>query len=186
MTITRQLKMGMIGIGVGGTEILPAMETAPEIDLYAGADMNPVTRERFKERYPNAKVYDSIETLCADPEVEAVWVSTPNRFHGPHSIYALEHGKHVVVEKPMALNMQEAENMVRAAEQNGRMLLAGHTRAYTYPIRAMRKVIQGGAIGDLRALHLWAYTDWMLRPRSKEETDPSQGGGLVYRQVPHQ
>ncbi len=186
MAITRQLKMGMIGIGVGGTEILPAMETAPEIDLYAGADMNPLTRERFKERYPNAKVYDSIETLCADPDVEAVWVSTPNRFHGPHSIYALEHGKHVVVEKPMALNMQEAENMVRAAEQNGRMLLAGHTRAYTYPIRAMRKVIQGGAIGGLRALHLWAYTDWMLRPRSKEETDPSQGGGLVYRQVPHQ
>ena len=83
---TRLLKMGMIGIGVGGTEILPAMETMPEIDLYAGADLNPLTRERFKERYPEAEVYDGIESLCADPDVEAIWVSTPNRFHAPHTI----------------------------------------------------------------------------------------------------
>ena len=51
---TRMLKMGMIGIGVGGTEILPAMESMPEIDLYAGADINPLTRERFKQRYAEA------------------------------------------------------------------------------------------------------------------------------------
>src|SRR5438128_10650618 len=99
-TQTRLLKMSMIGVGVGGTEILPAMETMPEIDLYAGADINPLTRQRFKERYPEAEVYDSIESLCADPDVEAVWVSTPNRFHAPYTIYALEHGKHVVVRSP--------------------------------------------------------------------------------------
>jgi phthalate 4,5-cis-dihydrodiol dehydrogenase len=183
---TKLLKMGMIGVGVGGTEILPAMESMPEIDLYAGADANPMTRERFKARYPEAQVYDGIEALCADPEVEGVWVSTPNRFHAPHTIYALEHGKHVVVEKPMALSIEEAEAMVETAEKTGRMLLAGHTRAYTYPIRAMRAVIRSGAIGKLEALHLWAYTDWMLRPRSAEELDPNQGGGMVYRQVPHQ
>src|SRR4030095_1382657 len=116
-TTTKLLKMGMIGVGVGGTEILPAMETMPEIDLYAGADINPTTRERFKQRYPEAEVYDRIESLCADPDVEGVWVSTPNRFHAPHTIYALEHGKHVVDEKPMALNMREAEQLDEAAER---------------------------------------------------------------------
>src|SRR5947208_3021470 len=104
---TKTLRMAMLGIGVGGAEILPAIDSAPGIELYAGADINPVTRERFHEKYPEAMVYDSIETLCADPDVDAVWISTPNRFHAPNTIYALEHGKHVVVEKPMALDLKE-------------------------------------------------------------------------------
>src|SRR4030095_1516810 len=133
-TTTKLLKMGMIGVGVGGTEILPAMETMPEIDLYAGADINPTTRERFKQRYPEAEVYDSIEALCADPDVDAVWVSTPNRFHAPHTIYALEHGKHVVVEKPMALSIEEAAAMCEAAAKYNRVLVAGHTESYSFPI----------------------------------------------------
>ncbi len=182
----RKLRMAMIGIGVGGAEILPAMEAMPEIDLFGGCDINPVTRERFKARYPNARTYDGIEALCNDPDVEAVWISSPNRFHAPHAIAAMNAGKHVVVEKPMALNLQEAEAMVEAAEKNKRYLLAGHTRAYTYPIRAMRKIINSGALGPLRALHLLAYSDWMLRPRSDQELDPEQGGGLPYRQTPHQ
>ena len=186
MTATKTLKMAMLGIGVGGAEILPAMEATPEIDLFAGADIVPTTRERFKARYPNTRVFDSIESLCADPDVEAVWVSTPNRFHAPHTIYALEHGKHVVVEKPMALSMQEAEAMCDAAHKSGRMLMAGHTQAYTLPIRSMHRIIASGKLGRLRALHVWSYSDWMLRPRSADELDFSQGGGVPFRQTPHQ
>jgi len=185
-TSTKTLKMAMVGIGVGGAEILPAMESTPGIELFAGADINPTTRERFKARYPNARVYDSIESLCADPDVDAVWVSTPNRFHGPHAIYAANHGKHVVSEKPLALSLKEAEQMVEAARKNNVKLMAGHTMAYSLPIRSMRRIITSGKLGQLRALHVWAYTDWMLRPRSGEELDPEQGGGVPYRQHPHQ
>jgi len=182
----RPLKMGMIGIGVGGAEMLLLMEVAPEIDLMCGADINPITRRRFQARYENARVYDSAEALCKNPEVEAVWISSPNRFHAEHTILALNHGKHVVVEKPMALSIQQAEQMIRAAEKNGVKLMAGHTRAYTHPIRAMRKIILSGKIGKLCAINVIAYTDWMLRPRSAEEQDPLQGGGIPYRQGPHQ
>jgi phthalate 4,5-cis-dihydrodiol dehydrogenase len=182
----RRLRMAMVGIGVGGAEILPAMEATESIDLMAGADINPVTRERFKERYPNTHVYDSIEALCADPEVEGVWISSPNRFHAEHAIIAANHGKHVVVEKPMALSMAQAEEMVKAADKNGIKLLAGHTMSYSLPIRAMRKIITSGRLGKLRALHVMAYSDWMLRPRSADELDPAQGGGVPYRQTPHQ
>jgi phthalate 4,5-cis-dihydrodiol dehydrogenase len=182
----KRLKMGMIGIGVGGAEMLPAMEAMPEIDLMGGADINPVTRQRFKERYPNTRVFESAEALCADPEVEAVWISSPNRFHAEHTVLAANHGKHVVVEKPMALSMQQAEEMVRAAEKNGVKLLAGHTRSYTIPIRAMRRIITSGRLGKLCAIHVLAYSDWMLRPRSADELDPAQGGGVPYRQGPHQ
>jgi len=183
---TRRLKMAMVGIGVGGAEILPAMEATDSIDLMAGADINPVTRERFKERYPNTRVYDSIEALCKDPDVEGVWISSPNRFHAEHAIIAANHGKHVVVEKPMALSLAQAEEMVKAADKNGTKLLAGHTMSYSLPIRAMRKIIVSGKLGKLRALHLMAYSDWMLRPRSADELDFAQGGGVPWRQTPHQ
>jgi predicted dehydrogenase len=185
-TKTRTLNIGMIGIGVGGAEILPAMEAMETINLMAGADVVPETLTRFKSRYPGARTYDSAEALCRDPDVEAVWISSPNRFHTEHTILAANHGKHVVVEKPMAISLADAERMVEAADKNNVKLLAGHTRAFTLPIRAMRRVIQSGQYGKLRALNIWAYSDWMLRPRTADELDLAQGGGIPYRQGPHQ
>ena len=185
-TATKTLKIGMIGIGVGGAEILPAMEAMDSIELVAGADIVQQTLERFKERYPWTRTYQSAKELCEDPNVEAVWVSSPNRFHAEHTILAAEHGKHIVVEKPMAISLAEAERMVEAADKHGVKLLAGHTRAFIMPIRAMRKVITSGKYGQLRALNIWAYSDWMLRPRTADELDVNQGGGIPYRQGPHQ
>lgn len=185
-TQKKALKIGMIGIGVGGAEILPAMEAMDGIELVAGADVVAATLERFQERYPGTRTYLSAEELCKDPNVEAVWVSSPNRFHAEHSILAANHGKHVVVEKPMAISLAEAERMVEAADKNGVKLMAGHTRAFTLPVRAMRKVIESGKYGKMRALNIWAYSDWMLRPRTADELDVNQGGGIPYRQGPHQ
>lgn len=158
----------------------------PELDLYAGADIVPETRQRFQERYPTTKVYDSVEKLCSDPEVEAIWVASPNRFHAEHAIVAAQHGKHVVVEKPMALSLDQAESMLEAADRNGIKLLAGHTQSFSPQIRSMRKIITSGQLGKLRAIHIMAYSDWMLRPRTADELDVNQGGGVPYRQVPHQ
>jgi phthalate 4,5-cis-dihydrodiol dehydrogenase len=180
------MNIGIIGIGVGAAEILPAMEAMETINLAAGADIVPATRERFKERYQNAKVYDSAEKLVADPDIEAVWISSPNRFHAEHTILAANHGKHVVVEKPMAISLEQAEKMIEAADKNGVKLLAGHTRSYTVPNRAISKIVRSGKLGNLCAIHLWAYSDWMLRPRTADELDPNQGGGVPYRQGPHQ
>jgi phthalate 4,5-cis-dihydrodiol dehydrogenase len=157
----------------------------PEMQLVAAADLNPRVLSTFQHRY-GAKTYNSIEKLCADPNVEAVWVSTPNKFHAPHTIMAAEHGKHVVVEKPMAISLAEAEKMIQIAEKNKVKLLCGHTQSYGPHIRTMRKIIRSGELGKLCALHVWAYTDWMLRPRTAEELDINQGGGIPYRQGPHQ
>jgi phthalate 4,5-cis-dihydrodiol dehydrogenase len=181
----RKLKLGIVGIGVGASEILPQMEQIPEFELTAAADVNPRVLETFHQRY-GAKTYGSIEKLCADPDVEAVWVSTPNKFHAAHTIYAADHGKHVVVEKPMAISLAEAEKMIEASIKNKIKLLCGHTQSFGPHIRTMRKIIRSGELGKLCALHVWAYTDWMLRPRTAEELDINQGGGVPYRQGPHQ
>ena len=181
----RKLKLGIVGIGVGASEILPAMESTPQIELVAGADVNRRVLETFQARY-GARVYGSIEQLCEDPDVEAVWISTPNKFHAPHTIIAAQRGKHVVMEKPMAISLQEAKTMISAAEQSQIKLICGHTQSFGPHIRTMRRIIRSGELGKLCAMHVWAYTDWMLRPRTAEELDLAQGGGVPYRQGPHQ
>ena len=117
----RRLKIGVVGIGVGASEILPAMESMPQLELVAGADINKRVLETFQARY-RARIYDSIEKLCEDPDVEAVWISTPNKFHAHHTVIAAERGKHVVVEKPMAVSLKEAEAMIEATENAVRKL----------------------------------------------------------------
>jgi phthalate 4,5-cis-dihydrodiol dehydrogenase len=182
----KPLKMGIIGVGVGATQIMPNMEAMDEIELMAGADLNPRVREAFQARYPDAKVYATAEELCADPDVEAVWVATPNNWHCPHVVMVANAGKHVVSEKPMALNMKEAEAMVDAAAKNNVKLLCGHTLGFSPPVMQMRRIIRSGELGPLKALNNWAFTDWMLQARQPEELDESVGGGVLYRQGPHQ
>ena len=182
----RALRIGMIGIGVGGAEILPAMDSMDSIELVAGADLVPATLATFRARYPEARTYPSARELCEDADVDAVWIATPNRFHAEHAILAAEHGKHIVVEKPMATTLADAARMVEAAERHGVKMLAGHTRAFTTPIRALRRLIESGRYGGLRALNIWSYSDWMLRPRTPDELDVAQGGGIPFRQGPHQ
>jgi phthalate 4,5-cis-dihydrodiol dehydrogenase len=183
---TRTIKIGMVGIGVGGAASLLAIDAMPEIKLVAGADTSPFLRERFQLRYPQARVYGSIEELCQDPAVEAVLVSSPNGLHASHAIIAAEHGKHVMVYRPMALSLREAEQLVKAVEKNRVKLVVGHTRSYTMPIRAMRKIINSGVLGRLCAIHMWAYTDWMLTSRSAYDKDPEQGGGILLKRAPDQ
>jgi phthalate 4,5-cis-dihydrodiol dehydrogenase len=185
MADVRTLKVAIAGLGVGSTQIIPALEKMPGMKLVAAADFRKDALETFRRKY-GGRGYDSVEKLCEDPEVEAVWVSTPNEFHCEHVITAAERGKHVVVEKPMALSIAECEKMVAAVEKNKVKLLCGHTQSFNPAIRAMRRVIESGELGALRALHTWMYTDWMLRPRMPAELDVKLGGGVVYRQGPHQ
>jgi phthalate 4,5-cis-dihydrodiol dehydrogenase len=182
----RALTMGMIGLGQGAAGTLPAMAAMPEIDLVAGADLNPAMRRGFSEHYPDARAYATVDDLCRDPHVEAVWIATPNRFHTEHAIAAMQAGKHVIVEKPMAISLEDADRMVDVAQATGMTLLAGHTRSLSIWNRAMRRLALSGTIGALRAIHITAYTDWMIRPRTPDELDPAQGGGIVFRQGPHQ
>jgi phthalate 4,5-cis-dihydrodiol dehydrogenase len=180
------LKMGVIGLGQGAACVLPTMAALPEIELVAGADVNPHMRDGFTERFPGRRTYDTVAALCADPEIEAVWIATPNRFHCEHSVLAMQHGKHVAVEKPMAVTLDAADRMIDTAERNGVKLLAAHTSAYGLPVRMMRKLAQSSDFGPVRAILNWSYTDWMLRPRSADELSLEGGQGIVHRQGPHQ
>jgi phthalate 4,5-cis-dihydrodiol dehydrogenase len=184
---TRRLNVGVIGVGVGGLEIIRAMVQQPEtLNLMAGCDVVPVTLERFKERFPEARTYTDVNKLCEDKDLDAVYIASPNRFHAEHAIAAARHGKHVMVEKPMAISLKETEQMVEECEKAGVQIVCAHTASYGIHYRTMRKIIQSGELGKLRAINILSYTDWILRPRSADELDFNQGGGVPYRQGPHQ
>jgi phthalate 4,5-cis-dihydrodiol dehydrogenase len=136
----RPLRIGVVGLGVGASAVFPTMEVMPEIELVAGADISPEVRTAFQARYPNTRVYATIRDLRADPNVEAVWVATPNRFHCAHAIEAMQNGKHVAVEKPMAVTLEEADLMVEAAERYEVKLLPAHTSSYQVAIRGREPV----------------------------------------------
>src|SRR5476651_2062241 len=98
----------MAGIGQGAASTLPAIDAMPEYALVAGADMNPAMRAGFVAAYPGTTAYESVAAMCAAGDVDAVWVATPNRFHCEHALEAMRNGKHVIVEKPMAIDLAEA------------------------------------------------------------------------------
>jgi phthalate 4,5-cis-dihydrodiol dehydrogenase len=180
----KPFKLGMAGLGIGGGMILKAAERMPEVDIFAAADVRQSARDAFQARY-EGRAYDSVQALCEDPDVEVVWVATPNHLHAEHVVMAANHGKHVVSEKPMALNVEQCEQMVEAADRNGVLLSCGHTFSLSPGIQTMRRVIKSGELGRLISLSVWLYTDWMLKPRMPEEIDVALGGGVVYRHGPH-
>jgi phthalate 4,5-cis-dihydrodiol dehydrogenase len=180
----RTLKVGIAGLGVGSAMVIPTVERLPIAELAAAADTRPEALEQFGQRY-GGRTYDSVEQLCADPDVDVVWVATPNQFHREHVILAASHGKHVVCEKPMALSVAEAERMVEAADKNGVHLLCGHTYSLNPSIQAMHRIVRSGELGRLISVAHWMYSDWLLKPRLPQELDVTRGGGVVYRHLPH-
>jgi phthalate 4,5-cis-dihydrodiol dehydrogenase len=156
------------------------------VQLAAGADVNPRMRKAFRERYPDRPVYESTEAICKDPNLDALWVSTPNKFHAEGAIEAMRNGKHVAVEKPMAVTIEDADRMVDASEKYGVALIAAHTSSYGIPIRVMRRLALGDELQGFRHVLLWSFMDWMLRARTPEELSLEAGAGIVHRQGPHQ
>jgi phthalate 4,5-cis-dihydrodiol dehydrogenase len=182
----RRLGVGVVGLGVGAAHILRHLQAAPYTELCAGADIDPQARERFRAVFPEAKVYATLDQLAADPDVEAVWVATPSRLHAQHTIALANSGKHVAVQKPMALSLDEAAAMIDAADRNNVILLAGNSQSFATPVRMMRQLVRSGQLGSLCAINVFSYHDWLLKARKPEDLDVAEGGGVVYRAAPHQ
>jgi phthalate 4,5-cis-dihydrodiol dehydrogenase len=182
---TPVLRVGIAGVGVGGSGLMRAFAGRPHLQLAAVADTREGAVTRFREEY-GAEAYTSVAEMCESPNVDAVWVCTPNHFHAEHAITAAEHGKHVIVSKPIAITLDEAEAMNEAAESNGVRLLCGHTRSMAATIRTMAAMAQSGDYGKLGMVHSWKYADWLYRPRMAYELDETKGGGVVFRQGAHQ
>jgi phthalate 4,5-cis-dihydrodiol dehydrogenase len=186
--MTRQpvVRLGIAGLGQAAASMIPDIAAHSGVRLVAAADVRPEAREQFAQEF-DGEVYESVEDLCASPTVDAVYVATPHQFHAPHTLAAVSQGKHVLLEKPMALNLQDCDAMIGAAEANGVHLLVGRgSHGFDAPVLAMRDIIRGGELGPLRMVNTWHFGDFMYRPRTPAELDTSLGGGVIFNQGPHQ
>src|SRR5512141_34528 len=109
-----QLRLGVAGLGRGFMVMLPTFRHDPRVRLVAAADPRRGSREQFVRDF-GGRTYADFRALCDDPDVDAIYIATPHQFHAEHVVAAAARGKHVLVEKPMAVTLSECATMIEAA-----------------------------------------------------------------------
>jgi phthalate 4,5-cis-dihydrodiol dehydrogenase len=182
--MTPPLRFGIVGLGRAAAATVPAIVRHPHTEVVAAADTNSAVLERFGQQFPS-RGYARIEELCEDPAVEAVYIATPTHLHTDHVLVAVGAGKHVIVEKPLAITLDDADRMIEATAKAGVQLIVGQSQSYEPPVRMMREIVKSGRLGRLRMISGWYFNDWLYRPRLPGELDTRMGGGVVFRQGAH-
>lgn len=181
----RKLRLGVVGMGRGFMAMIATLALHPRLRVTAGTDPRPEARERYVRDF-KARAYTSFEALCADDDVEVVYVASPHQFHREQVIHAARCGKHILVEKPMALSLDDCRAMTDAVQAAGVTLVVGHSHGFDAPVVHTRRLVASGAYGSLRMITALNFTDFLYRPRRMEELDTTQGGGVVFSQASHQ
>lgn len=146
-----KVKAGIIGCGgIANGKHLPAIRDLGEAELLAFCDLIPERAQKAAREYgvPGAKVFTDYKELLREP-LDVVYVCTPNRSHCPITVDALHAGKHVMCEKPMALNYKEAMSMVKASEETGKLLTIGYQNRYRPDSQYLKAECQAGALGEV-------------------------------------
>jgi UDP-N-acetylglucosamine 3-dehydrogenase len=144
-----KLRVGVIGCGsIAQHRHLPEYKSNKNVEIVAVCDINEERAQAVAEKY-GVKAYTNYEELLASGSVDAVSVCTPNYLHAPISIAALNAGLHVLCEKPMATSKQEAQEMIAAANENGKKLMIGHNQRFVPSHQKARKLIESGEIGKI-------------------------------------
>jgi phthalate 4,5-cis-dihydrodiol dehydrogenase len=182
---TEPIRLGVLGLGRAFTLMLSTLTRDPRVKLVAAFDPRSTATAAFARDF-GGTAHASAEALCADPAVEWVYVATPHQLHVAHVELAAASAKHVLVEKPMALRLDDCTRMLEACERAATQLIVGHSHSFNTPVLLARNLIASGRFGAVRMVHAMNFTDFLYRPRRPEELDTTQGGGVVFSQAAHQ
>ena len=141
--------VALLGAGYWGSNLCRVLAQSKRFNLKWVTDLNPATLERARRVAPMAQVTTDPSIVLSDPAVSAVVVATPVASHATTALQALDAGKHVFVEKPLAASAAEAQQMCQRAEQLDRRLMVGHTFRYNRAVREVKAIIDSGTLGDI-------------------------------------
>ncbi|HEY3302877.1 MAG TPA: Gfo/Idh/MocA family oxidoreductase [Candidatus Binatia bacterium] len=144
-----RLKIGVIGYGYWGPNLVRNFAEVDGVEIKWCADKMAERRALVKKRYPFVNTAESADAILGDPEVGAVVIATPVTSHYLLVKRALERGKHVLVEKPMTQTVQEAEELLELADKKGLVLMVDHTFIFTGAVRKMKEILEDGKLGEL-------------------------------------
>jgi len=146
----KNITLGVVGCGYWGPNLVRNFKQLPDCRLKAVCDASSQRLAHMRRLYEDVAVTEDYNNLLNDPEIDAIAVATPVRFHYAMAKAALEAGKHVFVEKPLARTEAEAEDLVAMAERNGLVLMVGHTFLFSPAVRRMKQIIDAGDIGEVQ------------------------------------
>ncbi|MEI6512291.1 MAG: Gfo/Idh/MocA family oxidoreductase [bacterium] len=157
-TKTPQLKVGVIGLGMGQGHV-KRFNTHPDCKVVAIADMDKIRLEACKEKEGVEKGYTDGFDMISKEKLDIICVATPNKFHMPYTIAALESGAHVLCEKPMAMNAEEARKMNAAAKKANKRIMIDFSYRFGKQIWALKGQVDSGLLGDV----YYGRTTWLRR-----------------------
>ena len=170
--------VGLIGYGLAGRSFhAPFIEAVDGLRLRVIATSDPERGARARTEHPEAVIVDTVDEVLARSDLELVVVAAPNRFHAPIASRALETGRHVVVDKPMAMDVPEGEKLIEAAARAGRLLSVYQNRRWDGDFLTIRQLIADGALGAIDSLEA-RFERWSPVGREWRESAVEAGGPL--------
>jgi predicted dehydrogenase len=170
--MAKTLKVGVIGVGGIAGAHFPGWHESPIAEMAAFADLDKAALKRVGEAQGVSRLYENPADLIADPEIDIVDVCTPNMYHAPLSVAALNAGKHVICEKPLAPTPKDIRKMIEARDKSGKLLMTAQHFRFQGNSRALKAELDAGILGDV-----YHARCWMLR-RAAAPTRP----GFILKQ----
>ncbi|MBO9599458.1 MAG: Gfo/Idh/MocA family oxidoreductase [Cohnella sp.] len=152
------MRIGIVGLGWPGQQHAIAIEAVQGAVLAAVCDLDPSKRAAFEDK---CETYDDLDLFFEKADMDAVVLAVPHHLHERLAVRALDAGKHVLIEKPMARSVAECDRMIEAAARNGRTLMVAHNWRYTPWCAAAKAIVESGELGAIRAVR----TEWLLNFR---------------------
>lgn len=143
------LRVAVVGAGYWGPNLIRNFSSCPLTKLVAVCDRDRSRLDKVLLGYPDVDAVESFDAILTRDDVDALVIATPVGTHAPMAIAALRAGKHVLVEKPLASSVRDAEAMVAAAKEAERVLMVDHTFIYSGPVRKIKEIVDSGDLGDI-------------------------------------
>ena len=180
------VRVAIIGAGaVSDYHHVPALRLDPRAELVAVCDASSDLLEKRRRDWGVEKLTTDAEALCADPDVDAVIIATPNFTHCPISLAAAKHGKHVMCEKPRGLNAGEVRPMYEAARDSGVVHMTAFTYRFAPAMRYMAHLLKAGKLGDPRHFRSQRFLDWPETSWNWRQYKKTAGGGDLFDMTIH-
>ena len=174
------LRIGFIGTGGIGTHHAQGMRGHPDcFSLMAASDIHPPSLQRFADAFQIADRHEDYRRILEDPRIDAVVVLLPHHLHAQVCDEAFAAGKHVLVEKPIARTLAEADRIIASARRHGKTLMIGHNQRYDGRHRGIRDLLDQGALGRVFSARIDHYQDFNPAPGSWWRSRECVGGGCV-------
>jgi predicted dehydrogenase len=141
--------IAVVGLGNWGPNLLRVLGDNFDAQVRWICDLDSSRLAKCRRRHPNARVTTRLDRILADPAVDAVVLATPLKTHYPLAMRVLEAGKHVFVETPLAMSAELADDLATVGRAQRRIVMGGHTFLYSPPVRAVKRMIEAGTLGDI-------------------------------------